>query len=86
MQIDFYTQAIFTSPAESREDILPAGADQERFVAPHLNCPERNRDPDPIQTGAGNLGKILFSLQDILRPEWSWSREIDSGSLTIKVL
>ena len=67
MQIDFYTQAIFTSPSESREDVLPAGSGQERFVAPYLDCPKRNRDTDPVEAGTGNLGKVLFGLQDILR-------------------
>lgn len=67
MQIDVHTQAIFTSPPESSEDILPGGTSQEWFVAPHLDRPERNRDTDPIQTGTGDLSKVLFSLQDDLR-------------------
>lgn len=65
MQIDFNTQAIFTSPPESCEDVLPGGTGQEWFVAPHLDRPEWNRDTDPVQTGAGNLGKILLGLRDV---------------------
>lgn len=66
MKVDLHTQAIFTSPFEGLKYILPAGASHERFVAPCLDRPKRNRDTDPIQTGAGDLGKILFGLQHIL--------------------
>ena len=76
MQIDVHTQAIFTSPLESREDILPAGTSKERFVAPHLDRPKRNRKTDPIETGAGNLRKILLSLY-VRRSECLRNRKID---------
>jgi len=62
MQINLYTQAIFTSPSESFKDILPASTSHERLVAPRLDRPKRNRDTDPVQTGTGDLGKILLSL------------------------
>ena len=63
MKINLYTQAIFTSPFESFEDILPAGTSHERFVAPRLDRPEWDRDADPVQTGTSDLGKILLGLQ-----------------------
>jgi hypothetical protein len=63
MKVDLDTQAVFTRPLESFKDILPAGTGHERFVAPCLDRPERNRDPDPIQTGASDIGKILLSLK-----------------------
>jgi len=63
MKVDLHTQAIFTGPLERFKDILPAGAGHERFVGPRLDRPERNRNSDPIQTGASNLGKILLSLK-----------------------
>ena len=63
MKVNLHTQAIFTSPLESLKDILPAGTSHEWFVAPGLDRPERNRNSDPIQTGASDLGKILLSLK-----------------------
>lgn len=63
MKIDLHTQAVFTSPFESLKDILPAGTSHEWFVTPRLDRPERNRNSDPIQTGASDLGKILLSLK-----------------------
>lgn len=62
MKVNLHAQAIFTSPSESLKDILPASASHEWFVAPSLDRPERNRDTDPVQAGAGDLGKILLSL------------------------
>ena len=66
MQVDLDTQAIFTSPPEGFEDILPAGPSHEWFVAPCFDRPEWNRDTDPVQACASDLSKILLSLQWII--------------------
>lgn len=73
MKVNLYTQAVFASPSESFKDILPAGASHEWFVAPRLDRPKRNRKTDPIQTGTGDLRKVLLSLKhgySVLTPVW----------------
>lgn len=84
MKVDLDTQAVFTSPSKSFEDILPAGPSHERFVAPCLDRPKRDRDADPVQAGTGNLRKVFFGLEHNFGFS-VFARKVP-GPLTMKVL
>lgn len=45
------------------EEVLPPDTFQERFSGISLNNPERERDSDPVQPSASDLGEILFGLR-----------------------
>lgn len=86
MEVDLHTQAVFAGPFKSLKDVLPTGASHERFIAPRLDRPKRDRNSDPIQTGTGNLGKILLGLKRDASVLALYNRRRNSGSLTMKVL
>ena len=86
MEVDLHTQAVFAGPLESLKDILPAGASHERLIAPSLDRPKRDRNSDPIQTGTGNLGKVLLDLEHDSPVLALYNRGVNSNPLTMKVL
>jgi hypothetical protein len=85
MEVNLHAQAVFASPLESLENIFPTGLSQERLIAPCLDRPKRDRNPDPIQAGSGNLGKVLLGLEHDSPVLALYNRRMNSKPLTMKV-
>ena len=56
------TDAVLASPSERLESVLPRDLREERLFVVFLDSPEGDRNADPIQAGASDLGEILLSL------------------------
>lgn len=62
VQIKVDTDAVLASPSERLESVLPRDLREERLFVVFLDSPEGDRNADPIQAGASDLGEILLSL------------------------
>ena len=77
MQIQIDPQPILSRPSQHPQNILPTDPLQEwlrhrlptrihTHVFPRLHRPERYGDPNPIQTGAGDLRDIFFGDEGVV--------------------
>lgn len=64
MQVQVDAQAVFASPLECLEGVLPGDLFQERLVGILLNDPEGDGQTDPVEAGRGDLGEIFFGLDE----------------------
>jgi hypothetical protein len=62
VEVNCNPETVLPRPLEGAKDVLPARAGQERLITPDVDGPVRNRQSDPIQSGACNLREILLGL------------------------
>jgi hypothetical protein len=72
MQIYHDPETVLPRPLEGTKNVRPTRAGEERFALPHVDSPVGDRQSDPIQPCAGDLGKIYFGLDGKRGKENAW--------------
>ena len=63
VQVEVDSEAVLARPGDRLEEVRPTYVREEGLVRVDLDQPVRDRDPNPVEPGGSDLGKILLGLR-----------------------
>ena len=66
VQVKLDSKSILARPLQCLNDVLPANALEERFVAKRLEGPETDGQTDPVETGVGHEHKVFLGNEGLV--------------------
>jgi len=66
VEVEVDPETVFPGPLDRLEEVRPSHSLEERLFRPSGDGPVRQRNPNPVETGCSDLGKVLFGDEGVV--------------------